>query len=58
MEGWRVVPSTEMGEIRGDTFGGGKDNGFWLGHTELRCLHDILMEMSSRQVAIRSKVLE
>lgn len=47
-----------MGEIRGGPFGGGKDNGFWLGHTELRCLHDILMEMSSRQVAIRSEVLE
>ena len=53
-----MAPSSEMGEIRGGTFGGGKDNGFWPGHTELRCLHDILMEMSSRQVAIRSEVLE
>lgn len=36
----------------------GKTMGSDVGTLSSRCLHDIVVEMSSRQVAIRSEVLE
>lgn len=49
---------SETGELKGMHWGGGETMGSDLGTLSSRCLHDILMGMSSRQMAIRSEVLE